>query len=127
MIDALFTQPNYLAAKRMIDATVTRHEALASNLANAETPNYKRVDLAPGFSQELQSAVAGGNVQQLQTLRPGLSVDTNAISSNQDGNTVQWESELFQMSQNTLTHAFAAQLLRGQLAKLRTAITGRGS
>ena len=39
MIDALFSQSNYLAAKKMLDASVLRHEAIASNLANLETPN----------------------------------------------------------------------------------------
>jgi flagellar basal-body rod protein FlgB len=45
MISALFSQPNYVGAKKMLDATVLRHEAIASNLANIETPNYKRMDV----------------------------------------------------------------------------------
>jgi len=43
MIDGLFNQTNYVAAKKMLDATALRHEAIASNLANLETPRYKRV------------------------------------------------------------------------------------
>ena len=47
MIEALFNQPNYQATKKLLDVSVLRHEALASNLANLETPNYKRIDVAP--------------------------------------------------------------------------------
>ena len=54
MIDALFNQPNYQATRKLLDATVLRHEALASNLANLETPGYKRMDVAPVFETELQ-------------------------------------------------------------------------
>jgi len=58
MIDALFNQPNYLAAKKMLDVTVLRHEAIASNLANVEVPNYKRLDVSPSFESQLAQAVA---------------------------------------------------------------------
>ena len=53
MIEALFNQPNYLAAKKTLDAVALRQEAINNNLANLETPGYKRVDLAPNFEQQL--------------------------------------------------------------------------
>ena len=61
MIDALFNQPTYVAAKKMLDVTVLRQEAIASNLANLETPNYKRLDVAPSFEAQLSQAVASGD------------------------------------------------------------------
>lgn len=127
MIDALFSQPNYVAAKKMLDATVLRHEAIASNLANLETPNYKRLDVAPSFSAELQHALASGNPDRISGAQPHLSVDTSAISTNRDGNTVQLESELAEMNKNFLAHAMETQLVTGNLLKLRLAITGRSS
>src|ERR1043165_6126785 len=104
MIDALFNQPNYVAAKKLLDVSGLRHEAIASNLANLETPNYKRIDVAPNFSAELQHAVAAGNSDQIAGTQPSLSVDTSAISPNRDGNTVQLESELAEMNKNFLAH-----------------------
>ncbi len=127
MIDALFSQPNYVAAKKMLDATVLRHEALASNLANLEKPGYKRIDLAPSFSAELQQAVAAGNPDQIAGTQPRLSVDSTAIASNRDGNTVELETELAEMNKNFLAHAMETQLVTGNLLKLRLAITGRPS
>jgi flagellar basal-body rod protein FlgB len=125
MIDALFSQPNYVAAKKMLDATVLRHEALASNLANVENPGYKRIDVAPSFSAELQQAVAAGNSDQIAGTQPRLSVDSTAIASNCDGNSVELETELAEMNKNFLAHAMETQLVTANLLKLRLAITGR--
>ena len=125
MIDALFNQPNYLAAKKTLDVVALRQEAIASNIANLETPGYRRVDIAPTFQAEMDRAVANGNPQQLASLRPTLAVDPDATSNGRDGNTVSLERELMLMSQNTLTNALETQLVSGTLAKLRMAITGK--
>jgi flagellar basal-body rod protein FlgB len=127
MIDALFNQPGYLGAKRMLDATVTRHDAIAANIANAETPHYKRMDLAPSFRTELQSALAGQDAGRLGSLRPKLAVDTQALPGNRDGNTVNLEHELVELSQNSLQHAVETQLVSASLMKLRLAITGKSA
>ncbi len=125
MIDALFSQPNYLAAKKMLDATALRQEAIASNIANLETPNYKRLDVAPSFSAELERACASGDAARIASVQPALAVDTSAVSSSRDGNTVNLESELMRLSQNSLEHTLETQLITRSLTKLRLAITGR--
>jgi flagellar basal-body rod protein FlgB len=125
MIDALFNQPNYLATKKMLDATALRHEAIASNLANLETPNYKRIDVAPNFTTQLQQALASKDGDRLSSLQPSLVVDSASKSANKDGNTVQLETELMNLNQNTLAHTLETQLLTGSLLRLRLAITGR--
>ena len=127
MISALFNQPNYVGAKTMLDATVLRHEAIASNLANVETPNYKRIDLPQNYLAELQRAIATKDASQIGALQPALAVDTTAVSGKGDGNTVQLESELAALNQNSVAHALETQLITGQLLKLRLAITGRPS
>jgi flagellar basal-body rod protein FlgB len=125
VINALFDQPNYLAAKKLLDATVLRHEAIASNLANIETPNYRRVDLNPSFANELRQALAARDSSELAGLRPSLAVDSAAVSIRRDGNTVQLETELINLNQNAIAHQLEAQLITGSLLKLRTAISGR--
>ncbi len=127
MIDALFSQTNYAAVKKMMDATALQHEAIASNLANVSKPGYKRLDLNTSFAAELKSALGAGDAAQIQNLQPKLAVDASAISNTRDGNTVQLEKELLQMNQNTIAHALETQLVTGQLLRLRLAITGRPS
>lgn len=125
MIEALFNQPSYLAAKKTLDAVELRQHAIANNLANLETPGYKRMDLSPTFQAELERACAAGKAQQLASLQPVLAADTSAVSNSPDGNTVNLEKELMQMNQNSLTHALETQLISGMLQKMRMAITGK--
>ena len=125
MIDALFNQPTYVAAKKMLDATVLRQEAIASNLSNLETPNYKRLDVAPSFEAQLSQAVKGGDAAQIAGLQPHLAVDPSAVSGRSDGNTVTVESEMLKLNQNTFEDALETQLISASLAKMRLAITGR--
>ena len=125
MIDALFNQPNYLAAKKTLDVVALRQEAISSNIANLETPGYKRIDIAPTFQAELDRACASGNSQQIASLTPSLAPDPTAMPNGRDGNSVSLERELMLMSQNTLTNALETQLVSGTFSKLRMAITGK--
>ena len=125
MIDALFNNPNYLAAKKSLDAVALRQEAIASNLANLETPGYRRVDLAPSFKAELDRACAAGDPNQIASVKPALAADPNAVAIGRDGNTVNFESEMMQLNQNMLTHALETQLISGALLKLKLAISGK--
>jgi len=127
MIDSLFLQPNYVAAKQMLDATALRHEAIASNLANIETPHYRRMDVTPNFSAELKQALATQDPARLSALKPSLAVDASAVSSRRDGNTVELDTELINLNQNTLAHALETHLITGSLLRLRLAITGRST
>jgi flagellar basal-body rod protein FlgB len=127
MIEALFNQPNYMAAKKTLDAVALRQEAIATNIANLETPGYKRVDLAPSFRTELDRAVASGDPQQLESIKPSLAIDANAVANSKDGNTVSLENEMMQLSQNTMTHTLETQMVSAQLYRLKMAITGKSS
>ncbi len=127
MIDALFNEPNYLAAKKLMDATALRQEAIASNLANLETPHYQRVDVAPSFTTELSQALATQSPFQIGSVQARLEVDSTAVAQNKDGNTVDLETELMEENKNVLAHALEAQLITGSLLRLRLAITGRSA
>jgi len=125
MVNGLFTQTNYQGLKKMLDATVMRHEAIASNLANLETPNYKRIDVESGFGEELSRAIAGRDTRDISRLEPRLVLDKSASSPNRDGNTVQLDRELLALQQNSLAHNMQTQFVTGSLMKLRSAIQGR--
>ena len=127
MIDALFNQPDYLAAKKQLDAIALRQDAIASNIANLETPGYKRLDVAPAFNSELQRACAARDPQQIASLQPKLAVDPNAAAVSPDGNTVNLESELLEMNKNSLAGTLQTQLITTDFYRLRMAITGKSS
>lgn len=124
MIDALFNQAGYAAAKQVLSAAALRHEAIARNLANIETPNYKRVDLAPSFEATLSQAIKAKDAAAINNAKPALTMDAKAMAG-ENGNSVDLEKELMQLNQNTLTYSLGTQLITGRILKMRMAITGR--
>ncbi len=125
MISALFGSSDYVAAKKMLDITVLRHDAIASNIANVETPNYKRMDISPSFESQLRQAISSKDATQVASLTPDLSIDNSAVSGRSDGNTVTLENEMLKLSQNMVEHSLETQLVSGSLAQMRMAITGK--
>lgn len=123
MIEALFSNNNYEAAKRLLDATHMRHEAIASNLANVETPGYKRVDISSDFTKEFNTLLKAGEVAKSPA--PVVREDATATSTRLDGNNVEVERELLHMSSNTLQFDVLSEFVSGSLKQLRLAITGR--
>lgn len=125
MIEALLSQPSFVAATKMLDATAMRHEAIASNLANVATPGYHRVDLVPTFDDELRQALGSGDVTALNRLQPKIQADPAARVDGPNGNSVQLEDELMYMSQNMMAHSLNVQIVNGAIDRLKMAITGR--
>lgn len=127
MTEALFGGINYMAAKKGLDACVERHRALASNIANLETPGYKRQEVSGVFRQQLTEAVRRQDSESLASLQPRVSTDLSAIPRSPDGNTVNMTDELLALQENGLEHSLHVQLITGRMARLRGAISGRMS
>lgn len=127
MIDGLFNTPNLLAAKRLMDLTALRQEAIASNLANVETPNYRRVDVDPAFERQLHDAIGRRDGAALSRVDLRLGIDQQSVVRRGDGNTVDLEGEMVRLQTNSVEHAVETHLITGAMLRLRTAITGRAS
>jgi flagellar basal-body rod protein FlgB len=126
MVDPIFQNNTYQLARRLMDATVLRQDAIASNIANAETPGYLRLDVAPDFAQQLKSRMAAGGLgTDMGSLQPRLATDLTARSARPDGNTVEIEHELLAMNRNAVEHEFLSDVVSANLKQLRIAITGR--
>ncbi|MBJ7456518.1 MAG: flagellar basal body rod protein FlgB [Thermoleophilia bacterium] len=115
-----------------------RNTAIANNIANAETPGYKRIDVS--FEAALAQAVEsdrsrlsrgenslptfGGTSRAVDDFMPGVrSVDTTTMRV--DGSNVDPDDEMAQLSANTLAHQTVVSLLDKRFAQFRTAIMGR--
>ncbi len=125
MIEALFSDSNYVAQKKLLDATVLRHEGLAANIANVETPGYKRVDLPKNFNDEFAARLRAGEPQTISM--PALAEDHDATSQRPDGNNVDLDKELLTMSGNSMQFETLGEFVSASLRQLRLAITGRPS
>lgn len=121
----MFNQTNYLVAKQLLDTSVLRHQALASNLANAETAGYKRVDVSTDFEAQLRAAVNTGDKGRIKKLEARLMTDPTAEAVRNNGNNVELDTELMLISENALNYEFLTQYLTGNFNKMRSAISGR--
>jgi len=111
-------------AQKSLDACVLRQQALSKNIANAETPGYKRVDVAHDFADRLKVAVLRGGAKG-KLPNATLVEDTKARVQRADGNTVDLENELLQLNKNQVDHEYLTHLLGSHYKMLKTAITGR--
>ncbi len=128
MIDLLFQTTNYQLARKLLDVAALRQDAIATNVANAETPGFRRLDIAPDFATQLRSRMESGDfAQSANTLVPHLAEDQAARSIRPDGNTVEIEHELLAMNRNAVEHQFLSDIVSSNLKQLKMAITGRSA
>jgi flagellar basal-body rod protein FlgB len=113
----------------------SRQELLASNIANADTPNYKAKDI--DFASALQGAMSGSTTQlPLVTTNPGhFSSPTGenimgspvmyrtVLQPSADGNTVDMDVERAQFADNAVRYeaslTFASSRIKDVLAALQ--------
>jgi len=125
MIDPVFQSDNYLLARKLLDASVVRQEAIASNIANADTPGYRRLDLAGDFATQLRSRLESGQTAAAKALTPAIAEDPNARSLRPDGNSVEIEHELLEMNRNSVEYDFLTEIVSRNIKQMRLAISGR--
>ncbi len=125
MIEQLFSSTNYQATRQLLDAATLRHEALATNIANLETPGYKRVDLPKTFAQEFAGRLRAGELKSAPA--PQLVEDATRSSVREDGNNVELDRELLALGKNATEYDTLTEFVSGSIKQLRLAITGRNT
>ncbi len=113
-----------------------RQELLASNIANADTPNYKARDV--DFRAALQGALNGARDRMpLATTQPGhlgagpesllqeLTGYRTELQSAVDGNTVSMDVERAAFAENALHYEASVTFINGMLRSMNSAITGQ--
>lgn len=109
---------NYL--ERGLDASSLRNTVLANNLANVDTPGFKRSDVS--FEGLLEQETQKAGKLSTQPWKPQVVVDTNT-STRQDGNNVDVDAEMTNLAENSIYYEALIQQLTSQFSMLRTAIT----
>ena len=109
----------------MLDVSVVKHQVLAANIANVTTPGYKRVQVSKTFEQELLNHIKSDSSFSLSDVKPTIEKDPNALTTRKDGNNVELDSELLQMSSNSTNYQVLTQFLNGSYRQMRAAITGK--
>lgn len=110
-----------------------RQQLLAANIANADTPHYKAVDL--NFAQALREATAPNqapSTARLNVTATGHRLDNGTANllyhvpnqPNIDGNTVDLDIERAKFADNAIRYEAAVKVLTQQIRGLLAAIQG---
>ena len=107
-----------------------RNEILASNIANAATPNFKARDI--DFDTEIKKYQTNGpiNITHSQHIgikkpvSPGKVQFRKNINPSLDGNTVELAVEQLQFAQNSMRYQSTLSFLSGKINTLMSAIKG---
>jgi flagellar basal-body rod protein FlgB len=95
-----------------------RHEVLATNIANLETPGYRARDLQ--FKEALQAAFEAEGTPPVDA----RVVDKPSGVGRADGNTVDLDMEMARLADNRGSYTTYAEILARRFAGLRRAIEG---
>lgn len=117
--------------EQALQARALRNEVLSSNIANADTPNYKARDV--DFGTALREARGGLALQRTNAVHRDAGGAVHAepavkyripTQPTLDGNTVQTDVEQAAFAENALMYRASLQFLNGQIRTLRYAIKG---
>src|SRR5262249_46089119 len=107
--------------KLMMDAAMARQRVIAKNLANVDTPGFKAREIR--FSRELKDALRAGGDSVKDV---GIEVVERDGPAKPDGNSVDLDRELSDLSENALTYQTLVTLVALKTNMMRAAIAGRG-
>jgi flagellar basal-body rod protein FlgB len=111
-------------AERRMAWLERRHEVLARNVANADTPGFRAMDLTPATSGAAQ--LARTHRDHLAARGTDPLVRPSPSDASPDGNSVALDRELARLAETEIQHGFATGAHRRFSAMLRTALGRAG-
>jgi flagellar basal-body rod protein FlgB len=122
--------------KRAMDLRTVRHEVIASNIANLDTPGYKAFDIMveeelsknqpPGQTLPLERT-RNGHLPGFQPQMKGITpkpLDPPPVSLRSDGNTVDLDKAMADLSENNFLYHVSAQIIARKFQGLLNVIKG---
>lgn len=111
------------------DASWTRNEVLSNNIANVNTPNYKREDVA--FERELERALGNSRYKSMDAKVADLKVnklkarpytDYSNFSYRMDGNNVDIDTENVTLAANQIKYQGVMLGINSEFTNLKNAM-----
>ena len=107
-----------------------RNDIIASNIANAATPNYKARDI--NFLDEFKKVTNTGEIKTTHSNHiptknyniSGKAFYRDPIIASLDGNTVELSVEQMQFAENSMKYQTTLKFLNGKITKMISAIRG---
>lgn len=132
MLKGLWTDSTFGLLHGGLDAAAERHRVIVNNVANVNTPNFKRSEVV--FEENLRRALAAGRLPlavthprhlggpaHLEEVRYGVRVDRQT-AMRADGNNVDIDREMAAMAANQLKYNAMTQVASEKYSLLRYVI-----
>ncbi|AOT68287.1 flagellar basal body rod protein FlgB [Geosporobacter ferrireducens] len=121
------------ALEKTMDGLWLRNEAISNNIANVNTPGYKRDTVE--FETLLKESLSGYGikgktshekhmaigVQDVENIEPTIKKDENT-KYRKDGNNVNIDVEMANLAKNNIAYNMVTQRINGKMNKLKLAI-----
>jgi flagellar basal-body rod protein FlgB len=125
---------NYInVLSKAADASWLRNDAISNNIANVDTPNYKRQDVS--FETELKHALRSSKYVSLDKkvdalnsngrlshIDPRTYLDHSAFSDRLDGNNVDIDTENVELASNQIKYNGLIQSIDQEFKNLKSVI-----
>lgn len=120
---------NYVnVLNKAADASWMRNTVISNNLANVDTPGYKRKDVQ--FESYLMASMTGSgsvtdrvNSVNLDTLNGSIYTDHSNLSYRLDGNNVDIDTESAELAENQIRYYALLDSISQEFSRLKTAIS----
>jgi len=122
---------NYInVLDKAADASWKRNEVINNNIANVDTPGYKRKDVQ--FESYLMSAIAGDDSLdsrvsdvRLNSLEATTYTDNASLSYRLDGNNVDIDTESANLAENQIRYYTLLDSMTQEFNRIKTALTAK--
>lgn len=140
MLEQILNTSNFNYLPRALTAATIRHEVISNNLANVNTPNYRKsvVNFEDLLARELYGEEPDGKLKMVRThdrhlphepfnfhAEPTIELDNTTIMRVDDNN-VDIDIEMASLAKNQLYYNALVTELSGHVGRLKTAITSNG-
>ena len=107
-----------IGLERALSGSALRQQAIAQNIANVNTPGYRRQDV--DFQSALHAAWDQGE-QSVESVTPAAETDMSSVMR-ADGSSVDIDTEAAEQAKNGLTYEAVSQIMKTRISIIKSAI-----
>ena len=119
----MIVDKNMMMLEKAVSGASLRHKAILNNIANANTPGYKRIDV--DFKTSLKAFLDKGiddkSLKELESVSADIKREENT-SLRTDGNNIDIEKEMALMAKNSLEYDYYMSLLSRKIRMIKSVI-----
>jgi len=140
LLGKIFSSRTQVLLNKAMDTACLRNAVIADNIANADTPGFKRsrVVFEEKIKKVLQNETNNGKIKTTNSRHIQIGAKTSigdlepeietikGLSYRNDGNNVDIDVEMAELAKNKMNYDALSECMSNEIQLLRMVITGRG-